>query len=130
MTNKFFLLFTITVLFIYSCASQVPPSGGPLDKTPPTIIKVIPENKSTLVPLHQRIEFEFSEGMTRKGSERAVFISPDPGDRVKLKWKGRRLRIEFSDSLKINRTYVITLGPDLNDAHNNSLTVSQTLAFY
>ena len=129
MTNNFFLLFTITVLFIYSCASQVPPSGGPLDKTPPIIIKVIPENKSTLVPLDQRIEFEFSEGMTRKGAEKAVFISPDPGDRVKLRWKGRRLRIEFSDSLKINRTYVITLGTDLKDAHNNSLTASHTLAF-
>jgi len=124
-----FLLFTITVLFIYSCASQVPPSGGPLDKTLPTIINVIPENKATLVPLDQRIEFEFSEGMTRKGSEKAVFISPDPGDRVKLKWKGRKLRIEFSDSLKVNRTYVITLGTDLKDAHNNSLSQSYTLAF-
>ncbi len=129
MTNKSFLLFTIEVLFIYSCASQVPPSGGPLDKTLPTIINVIPENKATLVPLDQRIEFEFSEGMTRKGSEKAVFISPDPGDRVKLKWKGRKLRIEFSDSLKVNRTYVITLGTDLKDAHNNSLSQSYTLAF-
>jgi len=129
LTNNFFLLFTIEVLFIYSCASQVPPSGGPVDKAPPTIINVIPENKATLVPLDQLIEFEFSEGMTRKGSEKAVFISPDPGDRVKLKWKGRKLRIEFSDSLKVNRTYVITLGTDLKDAHSNSLTQSYTLAF-
>jgi len=112
-----------------SCASQVAPSGGPVDKTPPTIINVIPENKAILVPLNQRIEFEFSEGMIRKGSEKSVFISPDPGDRVKLKWKGRKLRIEFNDSLKVNRTYVITLGTDLKDAHNNALSQSYTLAF-
>lgn len=129
MTNKEFLLFTIKFLLIYSCATQVPPSGGPLDKTQPRIINVIPENKATLVPLDQRIEFEFSEGMNHKSSERAVFISPDPGDRVKIKWKGRKLRIEFSDSLKTNRTYVITLGTDLKDAHNNGLPQSVTLAF-
>ena|GEM_PF-139288 len=127
--NRRFILFTLKLFYLVSCASQVPPSGGPVDKTPPTIINAIPENKATLVPLDQQIEFEFSEAMTRKGSEKAVFISPDPGDRVRLKWKGRRLRIEFSDSLKINRTYVITLGTDLKDAHNNSLTASYTLAF-
>jgi len=129
MRNIFPKFSPIVVLFLVSCASQVPPSGGPLDKTPPTVINVIPENKATLVPLDQQIEFEFSERMTRKGSEKAVFISPDPGDRVKLKWKGRKLRIEFSDSLKVNRTYVITLGTDLKDARSNSLTQSYTLAF-
>ncbi len=129
MRQTLFRFFPIATLLLYGCASQVPPSGGPVDKTPPTIINVIPENKATLIPLDQLIEFEFSEGMLRKGSEKAVFISPDPGDRVKLKWKGRRLRIEFSDSLKVNRTYVITLGNDLKDAHNNSLTASYTLAF-
>jgi len=123
------VLLILALFFFTSCASQRPPSGGPPDKTPPTILKIIPENNATLVPLDQRVEFEFSEGMDRKSLAKAVFITPDPGERVKFKWKGRRLRIQFADSLKTNRSYVITLGTDLKDARGNPLKESYTLAF-
>ncbi|MFQ5677211.1 MAG: Ig-like domain-containing protein [bacterium] len=122
------LLFTGLLLW-YGCANQVAPSGGPVDKTPPKIIHVTPENKATLVPLNQPIEFEFSESMDRRTAEKAVFISPDPGDNAKIKWKGHKLRIEFKDSLKTDLTYVITLGTDLKDARGNPLSQSYTLAF-
>lgn len=124
------LLFLLVTLFcLTSCASQRAPSGGPPDKTPPKIIKVTPEKNAALVPLDQIVEFEFSESMNRKSLEKAIFITPNPGDRVRFKWKRRRLRIEFLDSLKTDRTYVITMGTDLRDLHGNSLNSSFTLAF-
>lgn len=119
----------INLLLLINCARQISPSGGPPDKTPPRILKAIPENKSTFVPLDREIEIEFNESMNRKSLEKALFITPDPGERMKVKWKGRRLRIQFADSLKNNRTYVITLGTDLKDAHGNALSQSFTLAF-
>jgi uncharacterized protein (DUF2141 family) len=79
--------------------------------------------------LDQKIEFAFSESMDRKSLEKAIFMTPDPGDRVELKWKGRKLQVEFLDSLRVNRTYVITLGTDLKDEHNIALAQSYTLAF-
>ncbi len=112
-----------------SCARQIAPSGGPPDKKPPTLVQVTPENNSTLVPFDQSIEFEFSESMNRKSLEKALFITPRPERPAKYKWKGRRLRIDIGDSLKANRTYVITLGTDLKDAHGNPLAQSYTLAF-
>jgi uncharacterized protein (DUF2141 family) len=113
-----------------SCASQRPPSGGPPDTTPPRVVHVIPENNATLVPLHQIVEFEFSEGMDHKSLAKAIFITPDPGEGgVEYDWSGRRLRVEFEDSLKINRTYVITLGTDLKDSRGNAMKNSYTLAF-
>ncbi|MFQ5708674.1 MAG: Ig-like domain-containing protein [bacterium] len=111
------------------CAQQVPPTGGPQDKTPPKILEVTPRKNSTLVPRTQKIEFLFSEAMNRKTLERSIFITPDPGERVRYKWKKHRLSIEYLDSLKVNTTYVITLGTDLKDAHGNSLQQSFTLAF-
>lgn len=122
-------LIFLTLLFSSHCAVQVRPTGGPPDRTPPKIIKVTPENKATNVPLDQKVEFQFSESMNEKTLERAIFITPNPGERVKSKWKGDRLRIVFEDSLQENRTYVITLGTDLKDSHGNSLAQSYTLAF-
>ncbi len=123
-------LLIIVSLFCFSnCARQVAPTGGPPDKIPPRIFKVTPDNDSTMVPLDQQVEFEFNESMNRKTLDKAIFITPHPGDRVKYKWKGRKLRVEFQDSLKTNRTYVITLGTDLKDSHGNSLQKSYTLAF-
>ncbi|MFQ5753119.1 MAG: Ig-like domain-containing protein, partial [bacterium] len=124
------ILLLITTIFCFAhCARQIAPSGGPPDKSPPRILQVTPEKNSTLVPLDQIVEFVFSESMDWKSLPRAIFITPDPGDRVKLKWKKRKLRIQFTDSLKTNRTYVITLGTDLKDFHGNALKTSFTLAF-
>lgn len=125
---QLFCLATI-LIFVQRCAQQVRPSGGPLDKTPPRIISVTPENNTTLVSPDQRIEFEFSERMNRKTVQNAIFITPDPGERVELRWKGRKLRVEFDDPLNENRTYVITLGTGLKDLHGNAIAQSYTLAF-
>ncbi len=119
-----------TLFLVSGCASQRPPAGGPPDTIPPQIVKVTPENNATLVPLNQIVEFEFSEGMDHRSLAKAIFITPNPGEGgVKYKWKGRRLRVEFEDSLKSNRTYVITLGTDLKDSRGNAMKNSYTLAF-
>ncbi|NIR51335.1 Ig-like domain-containing protein [candidate division KSB1 bacterium] len=128
--SKNYLIPFISVLFfLTSCASQRAPSGGPPDTTPPQILNVIPENNSTSVPLNQQVEIAFSESMDKKTLERAIFITPNPGDRVEFDWDGDKLQITFLDSLRTNRTYVITLGTDLKDSHGNALETSFTLAF-
>lgn len=128
-TNRLWFLPTL-VWALGACAQQMPPPGGPPDTTPPRILAVQPANNATQVPRDQTIEFTFSEGMDRKTLEKAIFITPNPGNRVQFDWDGSdRLRIEFADSLAENRTYVITLGTDLRDAHGNPLAQSYTLAF-
>ena len=126
----FFFLICAASFLLQNCAKQVRPSGGPVDKTPPQVIHVTPENNATLVPLTQKIEIEFNERMDQKSLRKAVFITPDPGLNVKYKWKGgRKLRITMGDSLLKDVTYVITLGSDLRDLHGNALSQSYTLAF-
>jgi uncharacterized protein (DUF2141 family) len=114
-----------------ACAQQVPPSGGPVDKAPPKVSAVSPANNATLIPRDNRvIEFEFSERVSGRSIARALFITPNPEeDGFDIKLKGRKLRLVFRDSLLDNRTYVITLGTDLQDERGNALSSAYTLAF-
>jgi hypothetical protein len=112
-----------------SCAKQLPPPGGPVDKTPPEVAKISPEPGAINVPTDARIDVLFSEGMSRKTVEDAIFISPLPSERIFYKWKGKRFRISFGDTLKENRTYVLTIGAKSTDLRNNKMKDSFSMAF-
>ena len=126
--NVCFLLIVICILG--NCAKQQPPPGGPVDKAPPEIIKVFPTSNSILVDRDTKITIEFSERVQAKSVEDAIFISPRHSEDPAYKWKrGRKLIIEFPDSLKKDRTYVLTIGTDAVDLRRNRMENSFQLAF-
>ncbi|MBC8184141.1 Ig-like domain-containing protein [candidate division KSB1 bacterium] len=124
---------SITILFglvlLINCASQRRPGGGPEDKTPPSIIRITPNPGATNVPTDTKIEILFSERMIKNTVNDAIFISPWPADEIFYKWKGKKLKIEFSDTLKTDRTYVLTIGAKSSDLRNNKMKDSFSLAF-
>ena len=124
---RYFLFLLVFVL--YTCAHQVPPSGGPEDKTPPSIVATVPDNGAVRVARDLRVEFEFSERIDRDSFPGAIFVSPDPGGELKFKFRKRRAIVVFPRPLLPDRTYVITLGTDLKDSHGISMANSFTLAF-
>ncbi|NOY59495.1 MAG: Ig-like domain-containing protein [Calditrichaeota bacterium] len=126
---KTILQFTVVFILLFSCAKQGFPPGGPVDRKPPSIIRTNPANNSTNVPQDTRVEIYFSEAVERRSCERSLFITPFAGENVKYKWRGKRLRIEFADSLLKNRTYVITIGAGTKDMRNNAMKESFSLAF-
>ena len=107
----------------------MPPRGGPEDKTPPSVVAILPSPGALNVPTDSKIEIVFSERMQRKTVEDAFFISPLPGEEIFFHWRGKKLKIEFSDTLKKNRTYVMTIGTKASDLRNNRLENSFSLAF-
>jgi len=134
MLNKLLsLLFIITtiILFISSytgCAAKGVPSGGPVDKTSPEIIKTYPVPDSTNVRVLSVINFEFSEPMNESSIANSIFISP-PLD-FEAEWESyTELNITLKDSLKNNQTYVVVLGAKISDIRNNKLASSFQLAF-
>ncbi len=124
-SGKFFL----ALLWLAGCAHQVPPTGGPEDKTPPVVVRTVPPNGAVRVPRDVQVEFEFSEKIDRETFPGALFISPHPEGDLKFKFHGRRVRLSFPDSLLPDRTYVLTLGTDLRDNHGVAMAKSYTLAF-
>ncbi|MFO7891185.1 MAG: Ig-like domain-containing protein [bacterium] len=123
--KKWVLIF----LLVTACAKQGMPPGGPVDKTPPRIIKTIPDTNSTFVDPNIRVEVVFNEWLNSRTVEDAVFISPYVGDDVKIKTGGKKIIISFPQPLKKEFTYVITFGTNIKDTHNNGLEKSFTLAF-
>ena len=124
--QNIFILFS--AMLTWSCAGQVPPGGGPLDTTPPTIIRTVPDSNAVHVK-DNSVELEFSEYVDRRTVEESIFISPYVGE-LEFDWSGTGVTIQFSEPLKENRTYVVNVGTDVVDlrAHNR-MASGFTLAF-
>jgi Bacterial Ig-like domain len=126
-----FLILALIFLFIsiYSgCAARGVPSGGPVDKTPPEIVRTYPVTDSTNIHQLSLINIEFSEMMNESSVANNIFISP-PLD-FEAEWESyTELNITLKDSLKNNQTYVVVLGAKISDIHNNKLASSYQLAF-
>ncbi len=105
-----------------------PACRGPLDTVPPTIIGTFPTQNATCVR-PGKITLEFSEYVDRNSVQDAIFISPYVGS-LEYSWSGTEVDITFSDSLRANTTYVVTVGTDVVDLNNqNRMAQAYTLAF-
>lgn len=120
---QFFLL----IVLVMGCAKQAFPPGGPVDRTPPMIIRTQPGADTTNVAQDVQVEIEFSEPVQQRSVEETLFITPF--SRYTVSWKGRRMIIEFTEPLYADRTYVITVGAGAQDRRNNMMEESFTLAF-
>ncbi len=119
--------FVISLLFLH-CAGQGLPGGGPIDTTPPAIVRTQPDTNAVHIQTNT-IELEFSEYVEHRSAEESIFISPYIGD-LEFDWSGTTLTVEFSESLRKNTTYVVNVGTDIVDQRaKNRMAAGYTLAF-
>ena len=112
-----------------ACAKEGLPPGGPADNMPPTIVQTLPEQGAVGVDREVVVQVWFSEGIQPRNASDAVFISPHPGENVKIKWGSKKCFIRFLKPLEANRTIVITFGTGIQDYRNNAMKASYTMAF-
>lgn len=125
---KFSKLIIIS-LACFSCANQLPPSGGQDDSVPPKIISVYPK-ANTVNFKDNKIILKFDEYIDRRSFEESFFISPSPEGEINFDWSGKEVEINFSKKLSRNKTYVITIGKDMKDVRNNNkIETPVTFAF-
>ncbi len=123
------ILWLITALFLSQCANQLPPSGGEIDKIPPKIIEVYPED-GTINFNEDYFELGFSEYVEKRSVKEAIFISPAIDGELELDWSGKYVRVYFPNNLKQNVTYVITIGTNVVDYNNrNEMAEAFTFTF-
>jgi hypothetical protein len=130
MTRLFLNLTVLFLIFVllYQFATRSAPTGGPVDRIPPFVVSTEPKSDTTGVRSLSEIKIEFSERMNEGSLSKALFISP-PLD-YELKWKrGRHLRLEISDTLKPDQTYVVSIGSETSDSRNNKMDRSYQFAF-
>lgn len=117
------------IFFMFACAHQLPPDGGPEDTIPPEIIYSFPEDGTTNYS-ENFIEFKFSEYVDKRSFREALFISPTVEGEMQVDWTGRTVTINFPAGFKRNVTYVVNIGTDVVDLNKrNRMAQSFSLTF-
>ncbi len=122
--KKIIIFFLIAILF--SCANQMPPSGGPIDTIPPEVIEFYPAN-GTVNFNEKIISITFSEYVEHQSAQEAIFISPNIDGQIEYNWSGKTLEIEFENELKKNTTYTVSVGTEVKDINNRNRMVNALL---
>ncbi len=99
----------IISLIVVSCATVVPPSGGPKDTSPPVPVKVKPENHSKNFTKDKAV-IEFDEFVILDKLTQQLVVSPEMPEKPKVSIRGKKVIISISDSLNENTTYTIFFG--------------------
>ncbi len=113
--------YSIVVLmaFLSGCANMQAPGGGDVDRTPPQIVSVSPENGQRRFN-YKEIEFTFSEYVDKRTFKDAIFVSPSLEKGFDVKWSGKTAILKFNEELKPDITYNITIGTSVTDLNNNN----------
>ena len=103
------------------CASIGNPSGGPRDEQPPRFVKGNPAPGSTNVPVNiGRINIDFDEIVNVKDAFSKVTVSPPSAQIPRVSSQGRRVTVNFQDTLASNTTYTINFGSAIEDNNESN----------
>ena len=114
----------MTLALAAGCASQGAPPGGPLDKSPPVLLKVTPDSGSLRVVPRQVVTFRFDEVVNERtraggGLEQAVVVSPSDGP-VSVDWHRTSITIRNRKGWRPDIAYTITILSGLQDLSGNA----------
>ncbi|MEO0469764.1 MAG: Ig-like domain-containing protein [Bacteroidota bacterium] len=112
------------------CAQQANPQGGPVDETPPEVVRTNPET-GTLNYSDPTVRIFFDEAVKKGTYGKEIFISPLPQKRPRLilNDNAKRLSIRFEEEFRPQTTYVITLNEISGHYAPNKMKEAYTLAF-
>ncbi len=118
----------LVAILAAGCAKPMPPPGGPVDTTPPRVVRTLPADRTTHQDTLRAVHVEFSESMDRRSVRGNTLISPSPGP-VQWEWSGREARILFAQPLAPVTTYTVTLASTMTDLKANHLTQAAAVRF-
>lgn len=111
---KFNRICYFVVLFLGSCAIQVPPGGGSKDLKPPQLISSEPANFSSLFRGND-IRLNFDEYISLNDISTQLIVSPLLKYPPEIKIRDKSLLIHIRDTLIENTTYTINFGQGISD---------------
>lgn len=129
----FVLFVLLSALLAPSCANTTtPPSGGPKDTIPPTMVESEPAPNATMVstiPKKNNIIVTFDEFVVLKDPATNFYVSPPTKKRVQTRIKGKSVVFSFEDTLQSNTTYTIDFGKGIVDNNEGNIFPRMTYAF-
>lgn len=126
--KNIFLALT-AVLALYACANRGQgPQGGAKDEVPPKVAKSFPKDKSVNVK-DDRIEIEFDENINLKDIAKNVIISPPQRINPDIRSYGKKVVVQFKDTLLANTTYSIDFGNAIVDNNEGNILKNYVFSF-
>lgn len=122
------LISIVSIAILYSCASIGNPSGGTRDEQPPRFIKSSPPQGATNVD-PKRIVLEFDEFINLKDPFSKVVVSPTSASTPRVSSQGRRVIVQFQDTLEPNTTYTVDFSNSIEDLNEGNELPSFTYSF-
>lgn len=120
----------VMALIAPSCASIGNPSGGPRDETPPRFLKASPPPGSANVSNKiEKIFIDFNEIINIKDPFTNVVVSPPSARVPRVSSQGKRVIINFQDTLQPNTTYTINFGSAIEDNNESNPLSNFTYTF-
>ena len=119
-----------SMIFSHSCANTTtPPTGGPKDTIPPTIVEIYPALGQVNVPVHKtKLKLEFDEYVVVK-DPKSLYLSP-PLEKAPLhKIKGKSVIVYFDGDLDSNKTYTLDVTNAIADNNEGNMFPGYTLVF-
>lgn len=104
------------------------PTGGKKDIIAPTATEFQPQNKATNSK-KQRVEITFNEYIQVNNANQNIVVSPPQKSQPITKGIGKKVVMEFRDSLQPNTTYTIDFGQAIGDYTENNITKQFTYTF-
>lgn len=109
-------LASAAALLMWGCASIGTPGGGARDEDPPRLVRANPRYGSVNVPVTQRrIFLDFNEIVNVKDAFNKVVVSPLGLKVPRVTANGRRVTVEFEDTLHANTTYTVDFADAIED---------------
>jgi len=107
----------IAAALLASCANRgIGPQGGPKDSIPPVPVRFEPE-QGTLEFKGKRIEVTFNEYLQLNDVSSNLLMSPPQQTPPDVKVWGKKLIIQFQDTLRDSTTYTLDFGDAVCDYH-------------
>jgi hypothetical protein len=111
-----------------ACAHVEAPPGGEADVQPPQLEATRPDTFARLRSYVGPVVFSFDEGLSERGIDSVVTVSPRTSAVVVDK-HGREVRVELRRGWEANRIYQVTLHSGLADLFGNITKAPVTVVF-
>jgi hypothetical protein len=118
----------IPLVLTYACANMGMPKGGPKDKTPPVIVKSIPEfNQRNFKD--NKIKITFDEFVVPDELNNKFIISPPTTKKPMFRTKGKSFIVDLNEKLQPNTTYSLDFKDGIVDNNEKNRYKDLRMAF-
>ncbi|HET7321937.1 MAG TPA: carboxypeptidase-like regulatory domain-containing protein [Longimicrobiaceae bacterium] len=110
------------------CAHIQPPSGGPVDRTPPHLVVTRPDSMAVVPNWDGPVVFKFTEGLSEQRVVESVLVSPQTSP-LRVDKSGDEIRVSLRHGWQPGVVYHITVLPEVQDLFGNKIPETLHLVF-